>query len=75
MLMISPECLLSIKPSIGKHKCANYFNLLSRNPNLVHHLMPKIFQYLGYIIRFYTNDHLPIHVHVGYQVKKLRSNS
>ena len=26
--------------------------------------MPKIFQYLNYIIRFYSNDHLPIHVHV-----------
>jgi hypothetical protein len=26
--------------------------------------MPKIFEYLAYIIRFYTNDHLPIHVHV-----------
>ena len=27
-------------------------------------IMPKIFQYLNYIIRFYSNDHLPIHVHV-----------
>jgi hypothetical protein len=26
--------------------------------------MPKIFQYLNYVIRFYSNDHLPIHVHV-----------
>jgi hypothetical protein len=26
--------------------------------------MPKIFEYLSYIIRFYTNDHLPIHVNV-----------
>ena len=26
--------------------------------------MPKIFEYLSYIIRFYSNDHLPIHVHV-----------
>jgi hypothetical protein len=26
--------------------------------------MPKIFQYLNYAIRFYSNDHLPIHVHV-----------
>ena len=34
--------------------------------------MPKIFQYLGYIIRFYTNDHLPIHVHVGYQGKEVK---
>jgi hypothetical protein len=22
--------------------------------------MPKIFQYLGYVIRFYTNNHLPL---------------
>lgn len=29
--------------------------------------MPKIFQYLQYIIRFYTNEHLPIHVHVQIQ--------
>lgn len=26
--------------------------------------MPKIFQYLNYLIRFYSNDHLPIHIHV-----------
>src|SRR5260221_9329851 len=26
--------------------------------------MPKIFQYLNYVIRFYSNDHLPIPVHV-----------
>jgi hypothetical protein len=34
--------------------------------------MTKIFQYLGYIIRFYTNDHLPIHVHVEYQGKEVK---
>jgi hypothetical protein len=29
--------------------------------------MPKIFEYLSFIVRFYTNDHLPIHVHVQIQ--------
>ena len=26
--------------------------------------MPKIFEYLGFIFFFYSNDHDPIHVHV-----------
>lgn len=34
--------------------------------------MPKIFQYLQYIIRFYTNDRLPIHVHVQIQEKEMK---
>ncbi|MES1220944.1 MAG: DUF4160 domain-containing protein [Bacteroidota bacterium] len=34
--------------------------------------MPKIFQYLNYIIRFYTNDHLPIHVHVEIQQREMK---
>lgn len=34
--------------------------------------MPKIFQYLSYIIRFYTNDHLPIHVHVQIQNREIK---
>jgi hypothetical protein len=34
--------------------------------------MPKIFQYLQYIIRFYTNDHLPIHVHVQVQGREMK---
>ena len=34
--------------------------------------MPKIFQYLQYIIRFYTNDHLPIHVHVQLQDREMK---
>jgi len=34
--------------------------------------MPKIFQYLNFIIRFYTNDHLPIHVHVQLQEKEMK---
>ncbi len=29
--------------------------------------MPKIYEYLGYIIFFYSNEHLPIHIHVKKQ--------
>lgn len=28
--------------------------------------MPKIFEYFGLIFFIYTEDHLPIHVHVKY---------
>ncbi len=28
--------------------------------------MPKIFEYLGIVIRFYANEHEPIHVHAQY---------
>lgn len=34
--------------------------------------MPKIFEYLSFIIRFYTNDHLPIHVHVQIQDREMK---
>ncbi len=34
--------------------------------------MPKIFQYLQYIIRFYSNDHLPVHVHVQIQQREMK---
>jgi hypothetical protein len=26
--------------------------------------MPKIFEYIGFVFFFYTNEHLPIHVHI-----------
>ncbi len=29
-------------------------------------LMPVIYEYLGIIIGFYTNDHEPIHIHATY---------
>ena len=29
--------------------------------------MPKIYEYLGIIIMFYSNEHKPIHVHGKYQ--------
>ena len=35
--------------------------------------MPKIFQYLSFIIRFYTNDHLPVHVHVQIQQREAKA--
>ncbi|MCF0043344.1 DUF4160 domain-containing protein [Dyadobacter fanqingshengii] len=28
--------------------------------------MPKILEYFGIVFYFYSNDHLPIHVHVSY---------
>ncbi|MBW8331025.1 MAG: DUF4160 domain-containing protein [Prolixibacteraceae bacterium] len=28
--------------------------------------MPKIFEYLGFIFFFYSNDHKPLHVHARY---------
>ena len=28
--------------------------------------MPKVFDYFGIIFYFYSNEHLPIHVHVSY---------
>jgi hypothetical protein len=34
--------------------------------------MPKIFEYLAYIIRFYSNDHLPVHVHVQIQEREAK---
>ena len=34
--------------------------------------MPKIFQYLSYLIRFYTNEHLPVHVHVLLQERETK---
>ena len=34
--------------------------------------MPKVFQYLNFIILFYTNDHLPIHVHVQIQEREMK---
>ena len=29
--------------------------------------MPKIFEYFGIIFLFYSDEHLPIHVHIQYQ--------
>lgn len=34
--------------------------------------MPKVFEYLAFIIPFYTNDHLPIHVQVQIQEREMK---
>ena len=34
--------------------------------------MPRIYEYLSYIIRFYTNEHLPVHVHVQLQQRETK---
>ena len=35
--------------------------------------MPKLYEYLGLIILFYSNVHEPIHVHCKYQDKESRA--
>lgn len=36
--------------------------------------MPTIFEYLGIIIRFYSNEHEPIHVHAIYDKSVMKVN-
>jgi hypothetical protein len=36
--------------------------------------MPKIFEYLGYVIYIYTNDHLPVHIHIMLGEKEVKCN-
>ncbi len=35
--------------------------------------MPKLYEYLGIIIMFYSNEHKPIHVHGKYQGKESKA--
>lgn len=35
--------------------------------------MPKIYEYLGLIILFYSNEHEPIHVHCKFQGKESKA--
>jgi hypothetical protein len=35
--------------------------------------MPKIFEYLGIVIFFYSNEHEPIHVHASYDSLESRA--
>lgn len=35
--------------------------------------MPKLYEYLGIIVLFYSNEHLPIHVHGKYQGRESRA--
>ena len=36
--------------------------------------MPKLYEYFGLIILFYSNDHQPIHVHGKYQGKESKAD-
>lgn len=36
--------------------------------------MPKLFEYLGLILRFYSSEHEPIHVHAFYKEYQLKLN-
>src|ERR1700722_19121754 len=35
--------------------------------------MPKLYEYLGIIVLFYSNEHEPIHVHGKYQGRETRA--
>ncbi len=35
--------------------------------------MPKIYQYLNFQIFIYTNDHLPVHVHIFIQDRQVKA--
>jgi hypothetical protein len=35
--------------------------------------MPKLYEYFGLIVLFYSNDHQPIHVHGKYQEKESKA--
>ena len=35
--------------------------------------MPKLYEYFGLIILFYSNEHEPIHVHCKYQGKESKA--
>jgi hypothetical protein len=35
--------------------------------------MPKLYEYMGIIVLFYSNEHEPVHVHGKYQGKETRA--
>jgi hypothetical protein len=35
--------------------------------------MPKLYEYMGIIVLFYSNEHEPIHVHGKYQGREMRA--
>ncbi|MBN8584221.1 MAG: DUF4160 domain-containing protein [Ignavibacteria bacterium] len=35
--------------------------------------MPKLYEYLGIVVLFYSNEHTPIHVHGNYQGSECRA--
>jgi hypothetical protein len=36
-------------------------------------LIPKLYEYLGIVVLFYSNEHQPIHVHGKYQGRETRA--
>jgi hypothetical protein len=36
-------------------------------------IMPKLYEYLGIIVLFYSNEHEPVHVHGKYQGREMRA--
>ena len=36
--------------------------------------MPKLFEYFGLVVRFYSNEHEPIHVHGVYRDRESRAD-
>ena len=45
---------------ISKKNC-NFAAQTAKHTNI--NIMPKIYEYLGYVFYFYSNEHEPIHVH------------
>jgi hypothetical protein len=35
--------------------------------------MPKLYEYMGIIVLFYSNEHEPVHVHGKYQGREMRA--
>ena len=35
--------------------------------------MPKIYEYIGFIIFFYSNEHLPVHCHIKRQQREVKA--
>ena len=35
--------------------------------------MPKLFEYMGILVLFYSNEHEPVHVHGKYQGREIRA--
>ncbi len=44
----------------------NLYTIFATNKKDIHNNMPIIYEYLGILIGFYTNDHEPIHIHATY---------
>ena len=36
-------------------------------------MLPKLYEYLGIVVLFYSNEHTPIHVHGNYQGSECRA--